>query len=909
MGAEAGIRVANVFHAGDGNLHPLILFDGREPGALERAEALAGDILRLCIALGGSITGEHGVGVEKRDYLPLMFSEDDMALMRRLRGRGRPGGASPTPARCSRPRRIPCPRDARRRQRRGGAGGGPPGPRILPGRRRHEAGAVDAARRRRRRPRPLLPARHRRVRPRRADAHRAGRHAGRRGRRRAGGARPAPAVRPAPARGAARRSAAWSPPGPRAPARSATAACATSSSACGSSTGPAALVAGGGKVVKNAAGFDLPKLMVGSMGRLGAIVQLSLKVFPRPRATTTLVFELGSTDGGAGGAWRGSARGPLDLDALDLEPPARLLVRLGGDPEALAARAARVAAAVPATARAARRRATTRRCGATPPSCAWMPPAQPRGARGADAARSVVALQAALAATGARARYSLGANVAWIAWPEERPLAELDAALRGLGLAGMVADRRPRPGGPLLGAAAAAAPSPRACAPPSTPTAASRRPEDAARHPRRRARRRRARPWRGAIESCVHCGFCLPTCPTYVTMGEEMDSPRGRIFLMKEVLEGELELETALPLHRQLPRLPGLRDRVPVGRRLRRADHPVPRLRRGAPRTAARRTAPAARWSCAPCPTRGASARRPRAGPPGAARVGAAAARVAGGDAAAAARPPARGRGRCPRCTPAEGARRARVALLAGCAQQVLAPDISWATLRVLARNGVETVVPRGQGCCGALAMHTGAAEQARRARAPQPRAPSPTTSTRSSPTPPAAARGCTSTGCCSPASPSRSAAERLAERVVDVSVFLADLGLRGAARRPRADRRRLPRRLPPRPRPGRARRRRARCSRAIGGVTLVEPAEWELCCGSAGTYNVEKPDTAAELGARKARNLLATGRRRSSPPGNIGCLTQVQTTCARSATRSPCCTPCRCSTAPTRAPAPGARP
>ena len=92
MSEATGIRVANVFHAGDGNLHPLILFDGREPGALERAEALAADILRLCIALGGSITGEHGVGVEKRAYLPLMFSEDDMALMRRLRDAVDPGG-------------------------------------------------------------------------------------------------------------------------------------------------------------------------------------------------------------------------------------------------------------------------------------------------------------------------------------------------------------------------------------------------------------------------------------------------------------------------------------------------------------------------------------------------------------------------------------------------------------------------------------------------------------------------------------------------------------------------------------------------------------------------------------------------------------------------------------------------
>ena len=79
------LRVANVFHAGDGNLHPLILYNGREAGALERAEALAGEILHMCIELGGSITGEHGVGMEKRQYMPDMFSETDMGMMHALR--------------------------------------------------------------------------------------------------------------------------------------------------------------------------------------------------------------------------------------------------------------------------------------------------------------------------------------------------------------------------------------------------------------------------------------------------------------------------------------------------------------------------------------------------------------------------------------------------------------------------------------------------------------------------------------------------------------------------------------------------------------------------------------------------------------------------------------------------------
>lgn len=106
MSNEFDIRVANVFHAGDGNLHPLILYDGRIPGALERAERLAGDIVQLCIRLGGSITGEHGVGIEKRDYMASLFNETDLDVMWELRkaidpqeisnpGKMFPGGEAP----------------------------------------------------------------------------------------------------------------------------------------------------------------------------------------------------------------------------------------------------------------------------------------------------------------------------------------------------------------------------------------------------------------------------------------------------------------------------------------------------------------------------------------------------------------------------------------------------------------------------------------------------------------------------------------------------------------------------------------------------------------------------------------------------------------------------------------------
>ena len=94
MADEAGLRCANVFHAGDGNLHPLILFNGRVAGDLQRAEALSGRILKMCVSMGGSLTGEHGIGVEKREYLPDMFSPDEIDCLKRLRAAFDPLGVA-----------------------------------------------------------------------------------------------------------------------------------------------------------------------------------------------------------------------------------------------------------------------------------------------------------------------------------------------------------------------------------------------------------------------------------------------------------------------------------------------------------------------------------------------------------------------------------------------------------------------------------------------------------------------------------------------------------------------------------------------------------------------------------------------------------------------------------------------
>jgi glycolate oxidase len=107
MSARHGLRVANVFHAGDGNLHPLILYDANKPGELEAAEEFGADILRLCVEVGGVLTGEHGVGVEKRDLMPVMFSEIDLAQQERLKcafdpdGLLNPGKVFPQLHRCA----------------------------------------------------------------------------------------------------------------------------------------------------------------------------------------------------------------------------------------------------------------------------------------------------------------------------------------------------------------------------------------------------------------------------------------------------------------------------------------------------------------------------------------------------------------------------------------------------------------------------------------------------------------------------------------------------------------------------------------------------------------------------------------------------------------------------------------
>jgi glycolate oxidase len=112
LSEKFGYRIANVFHAGDGNLHPLILYDNSVAGALEKVEELGGEILRLCVKVGGSISGEHGIGSDKKCFMPDMFSEADLETMQWVRqvfnpkGLANPGKIFPTPRTCGEAARV-----------------------------------------------------------------------------------------------------------------------------------------------------------------------------------------------------------------------------------------------------------------------------------------------------------------------------------------------------------------------------------------------------------------------------------------------------------------------------------------------------------------------------------------------------------------------------------------------------------------------------------------------------------------------------------------------------------------------------------------------------------------------------------------------------------------------------------
>lgn len=379
------------------------------------------------------------------------------------------------------------------------------------------------------------------------------------------------------------------------------------------------------------------------------------------------------------------------------------------------------------------------------------------------------------------------------------------------------------------------------------------------------------------IRTCVHCGFCTATCPTYMLLGDELDSPRGRIYLMKEMLEkgGPPSPRTVKHVDRCLSCLSCMTTCPSGVNYMHLVDHarayiethhvrPWPErflralLARVLPNRAAFRGA-----------LRLAQVSRPLRGLlPGRLKVMAAMApeRLTGRD-----------RAERPRVFPAEGPRRMRVALLAGCVQPVLAPEINGAAIRLLNRLGAEVVVAKGQGCCGALPHHLGKADQAKAMARANIAAWTSEIDGEGLDAIIVTASGCGTSvkdyGFMLRDEPAIAQdAARISALARDVSEVLAALQPPGG------------------PAPmgltvayhsacslqhGQGVREEPKALLRAAGFTVVEPAEGHVCCGSAGTYNLLQPELAERLRERKVANLSATAPDVIAA-GNIGCLTQI---------------------------------
>ena len=390
-------------------------------------------------------------------------------------------------------------------------------------------------------------------------------------------------------------------------------------------------------------------------------------------------------------------------------------------------------------------------------------------------------------------------------------------------------------------------------------------------------------PSRELADDCVHCGFCLPSCPTYVLWGREADSPRGRIYLMKAGLDGRATLDAEYQRHFDtclgcMACLTACPSGVQYDRLI---EATRPQIERHGRRSDLDRAFRGMIFAIFPYPSR----LRALAWPlwlyqvTGLQRLVRAIgltrllpARIATMESLL---PPVSRANALPERIAAEGAPRRRVGLLLGCVQRVFFSQVNAATARVLSAEGCEVVVPQDQGCCGALALHSGLERDAM-----------------------AAARKTidvferadvdqiviNAAGCGSAMkeygyllrddADYAERAQRFAAKCVDVSELLADL-------EPRARRHPLPmkvayhdachlqhaQRVKAAPR---------RVLQTIPGLEVREIPESDICCGSAGIFNMLEPGPATALRDRKVRNILATGAD-VVVSGNPGCSMQIQ--------------------------------
>jgi glycolate oxidase iron-sulfur subunit len=377
------------------------------------------------------------------------------------------------------------------------------------------------------------------------------------------------------------------------------------------------------------------------------------------------------------------------------------------------------------------------------------------------------------------------------------------------------------------------------------------------------------------LRSCVHCGFCTATCPTYQVLGDELDSPRGRIYLIKDMLENDrpADAKTVKHIDRCLSCLACMTTCPSGVHYMHLVDHARAHIEKTYKRPLMDRLL---RWTLArilPYPGRfrwaliGAKIGRPFRGllpdPRLRAMLEMAPKHI----------PPV-SRNDDPQVFPASGKRRMRVALMTGCAQKALNTDINDATIRLLRRLGCEVVIAKGMGCCGALVHHMGKEDESHAAAAGNIRAWMAEVQGEGLDAIVINTSGCGTTvkdyGHMFRDEPLAAEAAKVSGLAMDISELLmkldlpkADMGLRVAYH--------------------------AACSLQHGqqiktypkdllkraGFEVVEPADSHLCCGSAGTYNLMQPEISKQLKARKISTLEAK-EPQIIAAGNIGCMMQI---------------------------------
>lgn len=384
------------------------------------------------------------------------------------------------------------------------------------------------------------------------------------------------------------------------------------------------------------------------------------------------------------------------------------------------------------------------------------------------------------------------------------------------------------------------------------------------------------------LRKCVHCGFCTATCPTYVELGNELDSPRGRIYLIKDMLENDRPADEEVVTHidRCLSCLACVTTCPSGVDYMHLVDHARAHIEKTYKRPLPDRAIRAVLARVLPYPSRfRAALRLAKLGRPFAPLLQAVPGLKPLGAmlALAPSHVPAPARAAKPGRHEAEGARRARVALLTGCAQSVLDPEINAATIRLLKRLGIETVVPEGEGCCGALVHHMGREEEALAFARRNVDA-----WTREIEGGGLNAIVITASGCgttikdyghmlrLDPAYADKAA--RVSALAKDVTEFLATLDLPEPAIEPGLE---VAYHSACSMQHGQKITRQPRDLLKAAGFTVKEPREGHLCCGSAGTYNIMQPEISARLRERKVRNIEATGAK-AIATGNIGCITQI---------------------------------